>query len=194
MIAKEDLKMIYHVNAISGCPNYSDRYILDVCCGSRMFWFDKTQKNTIYMDNRDTEETLCDGRILKIHPDLRADFTNIPFPDKSFKLVVFDPPHLIHVGASSWLGKKYGILDKDWPRIIQQGFKECFRVLDDYGILIFKWNEEQIKVKDILRTISYKPLFGHTTSSNGKTIWMCFLKQPIDETLNNLVKGLSTEE
>lgn len=29
--------------------------ILDACCGSRMFWFDKENENTIFMDNRDVE-------------------------------------------------------------------------------------------------------------------------------------------
>jgi len=28
-----------------------------------------------------------------IKPDVLADFTNLPFPDESFSLVVFDPPH-----------------------------------------------------------------------------------------------------
>ncbi|EOD7126844.1 SAM-dependent methyltransferase, partial [Listeria monocytogenes] len=25
--------------------------ILDACCGSRMFWFDRTNKNVTFMDN-----------------------------------------------------------------------------------------------------------------------------------------------
>lgn len=45
------------------------------------------------------------------------------------------------------------------------------------GILIFKWNEEQIKIRQILDIIPYKPLFGHPTSNHGKTIWMCFMKR-----------------
>jgi len=44
--------------------------ILDVCCGSRMFWFDKENENTIYMDKRQLEDTLCDGRKLLINPDV----------------------------------------------------------------------------------------------------------------------------
>ena len=27
--------------------------ILDVCCGSKMFWYDKHEPNTTYMDIRD---------------------------------------------------------------------------------------------------------------------------------------------
>jgi ubiquinone/menaquinone biosynthesis C-methylase UbiE len=66
--------------------------ILDACCGSRMFWFNREHPDAVYMDNRQLETTLCDGRILKITPDVVADFRQMPFPDNKFKLVVFDPP------------------------------------------------------------------------------------------------------
>ena len=79
---------------------HNDKYILDACCGSRMFWFDKSNKNTVFMDNRTLEDTLCDGRTLSVHPDVIGDFRNIPFDDNTFKLVVFDPPHLIHAGEN----------------------------------------------------------------------------------------------
>ena len=29
--------------------------ILDACCGSKMFWFDKNEKNTTFMDIRQEE-------------------------------------------------------------------------------------------------------------------------------------------
>ena len=51
--------------------------ILDACCGSRMFWFDKEHKDTLYMDKRVLSETLCDGRLLEINPDME-DLTNVP--------------------------------------------------------------------------------------------------------------------
>lgn len=148
------------------------------CCGSRMFWFDKNNPAALFVDIRNEEHILCDGRNLKIHPDLIADFTNLPFLAKSFKLVVFDPPHLVKVGENSWLAKKYGKLSEDWPRLLKQGFNECFRVLDDYGVLVFKWNEDQVTVKEVLRAIDRQPLFGHTTGRSGKTMWMCFMKLP----------------
>lgn len=84
--------------------------ILDACCGSRMFWFDKQNPDVIYTDNREVETTLCDGRQLLIKPDMDMDFRNMPYPDNSFKIVVFDPPHLIHAGTVSWLMQKYGVL------------------------------------------------------------------------------------
>ena len=133
--------------------------ILDVCCGSRMFWFDKKNPKTIFMDNRELEDVLCDGRKLEIKPDILADFRNIPFPDNSFYLVVFDPPHLLKVGETSYMAKKYGKLTNDWPKDIKKGFNECMRVLKPNGTLIFKWSEQQIKLKEILDNIDYNPLF-----------------------------------
>lgn len=150
--------------------------ILDACCGSKMFWFDKENNNVVFMDNKTLETTLCDGRSLKIEPDVIADFRNIPFPDNSFKLVVFDPPHLIKVGGKSWLNLKYGCLSKDtWQDDIKQGVNESLRVLDNYGVLVFKWNEEQVKLKEVLSVIGIKPLFGN---KRAKTHWLVFMKIP----------------
>jgi len=148
--------------------------IIDVCCGSKMFWFDKNNTNTVFMDIRELEDTLCDGRKLFIKPDAIGDFRDIPYPNNTFKLAVFDPPHLVRLGKNSWMAKKYGKLESTWPADIKQGFDECMRVLQPYGILIFKWNEEQIKIKDVLDTIKYSPLFGDKRS---KTMWMVFMKK-----------------
>jgi len=147
--------------------------IIDVCCGSKMFWFDRNHPDAVFMDNRELEDTLCDGRKLVIKPDVIGDFRNIPYPDNTFKLAVFDPPHLIKLGENSWMAKKYGKLNSSWKDDVKQGFEECMRVLEPYGILVFKWNEQQIKLSDVLKVINYKPLFGDRRS---KTIWMVFMK------------------
>lgn len=87
--------------------------ILDACCGSRMFWYDKQEKHTTYMDIRNYYEQLPTGHVVNVSPDIQTDWKHIPFDDCSFDLVVFDPPHLIHAGQSSWLAKKYGTLPLD---------------------------------------------------------------------------------
>mgnify|MGYP000863680124 FL=1 len=147
--------------------------IIDVCCGSKMFWFNRTNPDAVFMDIRELEDTLCDGRKLVIKPDIIGDFRNIPFPDNTFKLAVFDPPHLEKVGDNSWLAKKYGKLKPGWKEEIRKGFDECMRVLEPGGVLVFKWNEEQIKLSEVLAQIKYKPLFGDRRS---KTIWAVFMK------------------
>lgn len=151
----------------------NNKKILDVCCGSRMFWFNKHREDAIYMDNREFEDTLCDGRKLEVKPDIVADFRKIPFKDNSFKLVVFDPPHLLRVGENSWLAKKYSKLGQDWRSDLKQGFEECFRVLEPYGVLVFKWNEEQVKLSEILKLTNVRLLFGN---KRGKTHWLVFMK------------------
>jgi ubiquinone/menaquinone biosynthesis C-methylase UbiE len=150
--------------------------ILDACCGGRMFWFNKQNPNVVFADIRSEEHVLCDGRKLEIKPDIVADFRNMPWPDKSFKLVVFDPPHLVKLGKTSWMAKKYGLLSDNWQDDLRTGFRECWRVLDDQGVLIFKWNERDVSVSEVLSLFSVRPLFGHTTGRSGKTKWMCFMK------------------
>lgn len=151
--------------------------ILDPCCGSRMMWFDKENQGVLFGDIRSEEHTLCDGRALKITPDINMDFRDMPFDDGKFKLIAFDPPHLRRAGKTSWIGKKYGILTDDWRDDLRKGFAECFRVLDQDGILIFKWNEIQIPVKQILALTDQIPLFGHKSGKASKTHWICFMKQ-----------------
>lgn len=150
--------------------------VLDACCGSRMFWFDRNNPLAMFVDKREEEHILCDGRGLKIAPDKVADFTNLPFPDETFYLVVFDPPHLTSLGANSWMAKKYGRLFGDWKTDLRAGFEECFRVLKLNGTLIFKWNESDVKLNDVLELTPVKPLFGHTTGRQAKTIWVTFMK------------------
>jgi hypothetical protein len=141
-----------------------------------MFWFDKNNKDVLFGDIRTEEHTLCDGRSLEIKPDMQLDFTNLDLPSNHFKLVVFDPPHLNKLGQNSWMAKKYGVLNNTWQDDIRKGFSECFRVLENNGVLIFKWNESQIKTSEILKLTDAKPLFGHISGKRANTHWMCFLK------------------
>lgn len=153
-----------------------NKRILDPCCGSRMFWFNKNNPDVVFGDIRNEKHILCDGRELVVAPDEVMDFTNIPYQDGSFKLIVFDPPHLSRLGKNTWMAKKYGVLGFKWETDIQRGFEECMRVLEPNGVLIFKWNEIQIKLTDVLPLFHTQPLFGHTSGKHGKTIWLCFIK------------------
>ena len=159
--------------------------VLDVCCGSRMFWFDRKDKRAVYCDNRQETHVLKDksskggSRALIIEPDYVCDFTALPFIDECFSLVVFDPPHLVRNGRSGWLAKKYGKLGVNWEEDIRQGFAECFRVLKPEGTLIFKWNEHEIAVSKILSLTTEKPLLGNRGGRTAKTHWMVFQKRPV---------------
>lgn len=88
--------------------------IIDVCCGGRMFWFDKHNRSVEFCDKRVVDKhEFYPNRYFEIDPDTVCDFTQLPFPDGQYKLVVFDPPHLTQVGDSSWLALKYGKLDSN---------------------------------------------------------------------------------
>lgn len=156
--------------------------IVDVCCGSRMFWFDPKDERVTFCDIRKEQHQLKDSssaggfRNLIVDPDIQCDFRALPFSNNTFNLVVFDPPHLIKNGRSGWLAKKYGKLNDDWRNDIRAGFSECFRVLKPGGTLIFKWNEFEIPVSKILALTDEKPLFGNRCGKQAKSHWIVFNK------------------
>lgn len=57
--------------------------ILDVCCGFRHFYANKTNSNVLFCDKR-----------AEVNPDTILDFRDLPFADETFHLVIFDPPHI----------------------------------------------------------------------------------------------------
>lgn len=163
--------------------NMVGKKILDATCASRSIWFNRQHPAAVYMDKRQEHGTRIwrsrDGlseRTLDVSPDIVADFTDMPFEDETFYLVVFDPPHLIRAGETAWLVKKYGKLDENWPQMLKEGFDECMRVLRPNGVLIFKWSEVQIPAADVWKAIGHRPLFGHHSGKQSKTFWGCFMK------------------
>lgn len=160
----------------------TSKKILDACCGSRMFWFDRKNPAAVFVDKRresfDLKDSSSSGgsRSLIIDPDIQADFTALPFDDESFSLVVFDPPHLVNNGKTGWLAKKYGKLEGDWREELRKGFSECFRVLKVDGTLIFKWSDYEVPVSQILALTPEHPLFGHRSGKNAMTHWITFMK------------------
>ena len=157
--------------------------VLDPCCGSRMMWFDRADPRALFGDRRCETITVTDRshrddgtRVLRIEPDALMDFRALPFPDDSFSLVAFDPPHLVRAGPKSWMAAKYGKLGADWRDDLRAGFSECFRVLRPGGVLVFKWNETQVKVTEVLALTPVAPLFGHPTGRKGLTHWLVFMR------------------
>ena len=163
--------------------------VLDPCSGARMMWFDQADQRCLFGDLRHETITVTDRshgrddgtRVLSIHPDIRMDFRRLPFGDDSFPLVAFDPPHLVRAGRRSWLAAKYGRLGANWRDDLRKGFSECFRVLKPEGVLIFKWSEIQIPVRDVLALTPHKPLFGHRSGRQARTHWITFMKPAGEE-------------
>ena len=157
-----------------------DKFILDACCGGRQMWFNKAHPNTLYIDNDPRAKGSLETRPnWECQPDQIMDFTKLDLPDKSFKLVVWDPPHKKDLHETSIFRVKYGSLQAEtWHVDLTKGFSEIWRVLDDYGVLVFKWSETDISIEEVLKLFKQEPLFGHITGSKSKTIWLCFMKIP----------------
>ena len=163
-----------------------NKFILDACCGGRHMWFDKQHPNALYIDNRVAEKGHISIRINhEVKPDIVMDFRDLSFTDESFKLIVFDPPHLSTLTETSILRKKYGSLNAEtWQSDLKKAFQELWRVLEDYGVLIIKWNDIEIPYKKLLSLFSEQPLFMNITAGNKAlktgyhTYWFCFMKIP----------------
>ena len=157
-----------------------EKFILDACCGPRMMWFDKKHPNTVYIDIRKEEKGfIANRKDREVNPDIIMDFRDLKFKDKTFKLITWDPPHLLSLGKNSIMRKTFGCLDyQTWESDLRKGFLELWRVLDDHGVLIFKFNVNEIPIRKVLRLFPERPLFGHTTGSKSQTRWMTFMKIP----------------
>ncbi len=155
--------------------------ILDVSCGPRHMWFDKTRDDVVYGDKRQEKHVYHSDkwgdREWEISPDILYDFAALPFKDESFDLIVFDPPHLKRLGETSFMAKKYGRLFLGWEGQLHSGFQECMRVLNPHGTLIFKWNETDFTVKKIIDVLGHQPLFGNHSGKALKTHWLTFQKE-----------------
>ncbi|MBQ1293895.1 MAG: hypothetical protein IIY21_07630 [Clostridiales bacterium] len=165
----------------------TEKMILDVTCGDRTIWFQKNEPHTLYCDIRREEwegdfgKTLrADGkkkhRHIVIDPDIQCSFTDLPFKDNTFSLIVFDPPHIENLSENAWMRKAYGSLDGDWKPMIRKGFKECMRVLRVGGVLIFKWSDISVSTREIINIIGQEPLFGHRSGKKMNTHWMAYMK------------------
>lgn len=146
-----------------------------------MFWFDKKNPDVLFLDREVREPRIVgngkDARVRQCVPDKVMDFRDLDLPDDSFFLVVFDPPHFTSLGEKSYTAQTYGRLDpKTWRDDIRKGFSECFRVLKPNGVLIFKWNEYDIRVREVIGLAPKLPLFGHMSGKAQKTHWLAFMK------------------
>lgn len=112
------------------------KIILDACCGGRMFWWNKNNPNVLFLDKRKKPKGFMRTRpSFEINPDIVGDFRNLPFKDKSFKMVVFDPPHTIrNKEEGGIIAERYGrLMLSTWEKDLALGFSECWRVLKSGG-------------------------------------------------------------
>jgi SAM-dependent methyltransferase len=140
-------------------------------------WFDKEHSDTLYIDIREVDPgTSAHRPNWSVEPDMVADYRNLPFKDEKFELIVWDIPHKIK-HDSGQICLKYSFLGENWEEDTAQGFKEVWRCLKPGGVLIFKWNDLDVKVSEMLALFDREPLFGTRTKKGvNNTYWILFKK------------------
>lgn len=164
--------------------------ILDATSGSRSIWYQKKHPLVVFMDQR--IEEYQDPRkdryfVHRVRPMVKGQWENLPFKDETFDMIIFDPPHLIRGRQEKriHLEMKYGALYSDnWKQVIKEGVTELFRVLKPNGFFIFKWNEVNKKVDEILKLFPFKPMFGTITGQKNNTHWITFIKYSVNMKLD----------
>lgn len=145
--------------------------ILDATAGNRAMWFDKQNPIATFIDIRP-----------EVKPDMVMDCTNTTFEDKTFDLIVFDPPH-VNCGSNSHMAKTYGhFTTAEIRELIRDAFIEFKRILKDDGFVIFKWNDHDQRLSKVLSLIwDFEPLFAQKTAYKTKhassTYWLCLIKK-----------------
>jgi len=160
--------------------------ILDATCGGRSIWHrnNKDREDTLYIDSREEQPgfTGQNGRTYGIQPDQVQDFRDLPYEDETFKLVIFDPPHIVKENGmenlSGYVEKSYGALHAEtWQHDLTKGFEELFRVLETGGTLVFKFADGHIDFQDVLDCAPIDPLVGTMTKrKDTETRWFVFQK------------------
>lgn len=177
--------------------------ILDATAGARSIWYQKNNSHVVYFDKRkgrfnsqSGDKTSQDVRLYKIYPSIVGRWEFLPFIDKCFDMVVFDPPHLIKPKGKKLIGMVacYGILYLDeWKIVLSKAISELFRVLKDDGTFILKWCENDKPIHEVLNLFPYTPMFGSRTGQKNKTHWICFIKHQVNGCIEDYVlnKGVS---
>lgn len=123
--------------------------ILDACCGGRHWWWDKEHPLAVYMDQRVAPPGSVDVRPgWEVAPDVVGDFRAMPFDSAAFRLVLFDPPHIVREEPSGYIAMKFGALHPDTEQDdLRRGLAECWRVLAPGGTLVVKWAGELARIR-----------------------------------------------
>lgn len=140
--------------------------ILDLSAGNRAIWFDKNRDDCIFVDRRRSARAT-----------VVADSTRLPFPDSTFELVVFDPPH-VNAGRHSRMAKGYGWhTTMEIRDLITATAYEAHRVTVPAAMMAFKWNDHDQQLGPIIALMDefWEFLCGHSVSlrmkRHSETFW-----------------------
>lgn len=83
--------------------------------------------------------------------DLKLDFTRLPFPDRSFDTVIFDPPYKLNGTPTDFVDTRYGVGKysrwQDRMALMIRGQIECARVVKKGGHLLTKCMDQVVSGK-----------------------------------------------
>lgn len=117
---------------------HDDWRVLDPTHGCGRFWTHWKPRRLI----------ACDLDLNRSPFGQAVDFRALPFPDRHFEAVVFDPPYKLNgTGGSHASDDSYGVATKgirwqDKHATIRDGITECWRVLADGGYLLVKCQDQ----------------------------------------------------
>ena len=130
--------------------------ILDATAGLKGIWYQKDHPFVTFMDHRyingskqKTSNNIKNRRVIRIKPDVVAEWKDTPFPDNYFDMVVFDPPHMIRNKKCDHIFvEKYGMLHLSnykqvkyyFNKIIERSFSPFFIILSYYMCIKSNFN------------------------------------------------------
>lgn len=168
--------------------------ILDATCGYRGIWYQKNHPLVTWMDARKGKfisyQNPKDKRIYRVNPDVVSEWKDAPFEKETFDMIVFDPPHLVRKRETkeSRMMIQYGYLyEKNYKQVLKEGIKKLFDVLKQEGVFIFKWDETDKSINEILPLFPFKPLFSNKTINHNPkkkdSYMVVFLKYDVNKKL-----------
>lgn len=102
------------------------------------------------------------------------DFTDLPFRDRMFDVVVFDPPYKLNGTPSPEVDERYGVDGKvrwqDRMKLILDGVRECQRVSDDR--LLVKCQDQVVSGEIVWQThLIWETLTRDTHNADKSPAW-----------------------
>jgi hypothetical protein len=104
------------------------------------------------------------------HADLHLDFTATGLPDEAYDVAIWDPPHLPHLGDTSFMARRYGTIRSTagLQTMIEAGVLEAWRIAR-VGIIV--------KLADSPNGGAYLPLTSWATEALG--VWPVYVMHTI---------------
>lgn len=158
--------------------------ILDATASRRAMWRDKEDENTVYIDER-----------REVKPDVICVWQHLPFKHGGFKLIDFDPPQMLYESkgkpSTFNLKEKYGKLNPEtWQRDFHKAMLQFMQIVEPYGVIVVKWNNNHIPDDKMLACFPIQPRFGTqvkhsrgvrrrgSTEPRSTTSWFTFINTP----------------